>query len=327
MVKKEQLSSETKLILYKKMYLIRKAEEKIQAEYKNDEMKTPMHMSKGSEAIATGICTTLGKRVEIFSTYRSHSIYLAVTEDLKGFFTELYGKATGPGGGKGGSVHLANPGKGIIFSSAVVATNISPALGAAFANQRLDKDKIVVTFFGDGAVDEGGFWESINLACLWKLPVLFVYEDNNLAIHTSTVLRHSYSNLVKIVKQFGQIKCIEYKGTDVEKIFNLTQRAIEHLKFGPVFMSLKYYRYLEHVGVNEDFSAGYRSEKEFRKWQKIDPIHTLKTKLVKLGFEKRLLEIEQKASKEVEEAIAIAKAAPFPKPQELYYGVYDEQQK
>ena len=102
------LSSATKLILYRKMFLSRKAEEKIQEEYKNDEMKTPMHMSMGEEAIATGVCAALGKRAQIFSTYRTHGTYLASTEDVKSFFAELYGKDSGPGGGKGGSMHLVD---------------------------------------------------------------------------------------------------------------------------------------------------------------------------------------------------------------------------
>ena len=321
-----RLSSMIKLLLYKKMYLARKVEEKIRVEDKSDEMKTPMHMSMGGEAIAAGVYTALGKRAQIFSTYRNHAIYLAATEDSEGFLAELYGKSTGPGGGKAGSMHMANPEKGIMFSSAVVSTNIAPALGAAFANRHLNNDKIAVTFFGDGAVDEGVFWESINLACLWKLPVLFVYEDNGLAIHTSTAKRHSYNNLAAIVKKFG-CPTIEYTGTDAEQIFQLTTSALQHLKSGPVLMSLKYYRYLEHVGVNEDFKAGYRPKEELLKWQKIDPVDTQRVRLIKLGLEDEVLKLEKEVSKNVDRDLALAKAAPFPKPKELYNGIYDEQTK
>jgi len=322
--KKIRISSS--LDLYRKMYLSRKAEERIQAEDKNNEMKTPMHMSMGEEAIAAGVCTALGKRVQVFSTYRSHAVYLATTEDLDGFFAELYGKATGPGGGKEGSMHLADPDKGVIFSSAVVATNISPALGTAFANRQLGKNKIAVTFFGDGAIDEGVFWESINLACLWKLPVLFIYEDNGLAIHTPASIRHIYTNLADIVKKIG-CPTAEYEGTDAEKIFQLTTSALKHLKSGPFFMSLKYYRYLEHVGVREDFNAGYRSKEEFLKWQKIDPIDTQRTRLIKLELEDKVLSLEKKVLKDIDNAVAQAKVALFPRPKELYHEIYDEQKK
>ncbi|MBI2064445.1 MAG: thiamine pyrophosphate-dependent dehydrogenase E1 component subunit alpha [Candidatus Yanofskybacteria bacterium] len=310
------------LTLYRKMYMTRKAEERIQIEDKKNEMKTPMHMSMGEEAISAGVCAALNKRAQIFSTYRTHAVYLSATEDLKGFFAELYGKATGPGGGKGGSMHLANPKRGVIFSSAVVATNIAPALGAAFANRRLGNDKVATTFFGDGAVDEGVFWESINLACLWKLPVLFVYEDNNLAIHTPASIRHSYKNIVEIVKKFG-CPAVKYDGTDVEKIYQLTESALKQLKSGPFFMSLKYYRYLEHVGIGEDFNAGYRSKEEFLKWQKIDPLDTQRARLVKLGLENTVLALEKKVLKDINNAVDLAKSAPFPEPRDLYRGVYE----
>ena len=267
----KDLSLSTKLVLYGKMFLSRKAEEKIREEYKNDEMKTPMHMSMGEEAIAAGVCTALGQKAQIFSTYRTHAAYLTHTEDIKSFFAELYGKGSGSGGGKGGSMHLADPKKGVMFSSAVVGTNISPALGAAFANRYFKNKKIAVAFFGDGAVDEGVFWESINMALLWKLPVLFVYEDNGFAIHTSISLRHSYKNLAQIVKSFGY-QVLEYSGTDVEKIFQLVKSSLKKFNDGPVFMSLKYYRYLEHVGTEEDFGAGYRDKKEFLKWRRNDPV-------------------------------------------------------
>lgn len=311
------------LTLYRKMYLIRKAEEKIQKEYNKDEMKTPMHMSMGEEAIAAGVCTALEGRHQIFSTYRSHAVYLAATEDINGFFAELYGKASGPSGGKAGSMHLADPEKGVMFSSAVVATNIAPALGNAFANRYLGNNKIAVVFFGDGAVDEGVFWESINLACLWKLPVLFVYEDNGLAIHTRTSLRHSYANLASIVRQFG-CHCVEYHGTEAEKIFSLTNSALEHLKSGPVLISLRYYRYLEHVGINEDFQADYRPKGEFLSWQRKDPVDTQREILLKAGLENEVIKTEESILHQIEQAVILAKNAPFPEPQDLYRGVYNE---
>ncbi len=311
------------LDLYRKMYLIRQAEKKIIQEYSHDEMKTPMHMSMGEEAIAAGVCTALEGRHQIFSTYRSHAVYLAATEDINGFFAELYGKASGPAGGKAGSMHLANPEKGVMFSSAVVGTNIAPALGNAFANHYLDNNKIAVVFFGDGAVDEGVFWESINLACLWKLPVLFVYEDNGLAIHAHTASRHSYANLAVIVKQFG-CHCVKYPGTEVEEIFNLTKTALEHLESGPILMSLKYYRYLEHVGTNEDFEAGYRPKEEFLKWREKDPVDMQRAKLIKAGLENEVIKIEETVIRQIDQAIILAQNAPFPEPKDLYHGVYDE---
>lgn len=310
------------LDLYKKMYLIREAEKAIQTEYSNDQMKTPMHMSMGEEAIAVGVCAALGDRAQVWGTYRSHATYLARTEDVNGFFAELYGKATGPGGGRAGSMHLADPDKGVMLTSAVVATSISPALGAAFTSQVLNDGKINVTFFGDGAVDEGAFWESINLASLWKLPVIFVCEDNGLAIHASTTIRHGYENLTNIIKQY-KCHCVAYDGTDVHKIFNMAKSAIDHLKNGPVFMSFKYYRYLEHVGVREDFNAGYRDRSEYLEWMKKDPVATQRQRLLDANMVNAVTEIENNVMAQIKNAIELAKTAPYPENETIYEGVYD----
>lgn len=311
------------LALYKKMYLIRESENEICREYKNDEMKTPMHMSMGEEAITVGVCAALGDKARVWGTYRSHALYLARTGDINGFFAELYGKVTGPGGGRAGSMHLADPDKGVMAASAVVATTIPPALGAAFASRILSDGKINVAFFGDGAADEGAFWESINMASLWQLPVIFVYQDNGLAIHTPTTRRHGYNNVADIVRRY-RCHCLEYGSTDVVEIFKMTKSAVAHLKNGPVFMSFKYYRYLEHVGVNEDFNAGYRDKKEFLEWQKIDPVDTLKQRLIDNGFIDSVAQIEIEALAQIKNAVAEAKKAPYPAPEALYEGVYNE---
>ena len=313
------------LALYKKMYLLREAEKAIQVEYSNNEMKTPMHMSMGNEAIAVGVCAALGKKARVWGTYRSHAIYLARTGNINGFFAELYGKATGPSGGKAGSMHLADPDNGVMMTSAVVGTNIPPALGGAFSSQVLNDGKINVTFFGDGAVDEGVFWESINLASLWRLPVIFVYEDNGLAIHTPTAMRHGYVKVTDIVRQY-KCHCLEYDGTDVERICDLTESAVKLIEYGygPVFMSLKYCRYLEHVGVNEDFDAGYRDKNEFLEWQKKDPVEIQRQRLIDAGPIDTVTEAEDEVTAQIKSAIALAKAAPYPEPEALYKGVYDE---
>ena len=155
------------LELYKKMYLIRACEEAIIREYNNDGMKTPMHMSMGSEHISSAICLALGDRAQVFSSYRSHAPFIARTEDTDQFFLEMYGRKESVVGGRGGSMHLCYPEKGFIMSSAVVASQISVACGYAWANKQKKNDKVVVVFFGDGAIEEGGFWESLNIACLY----------------------------------------------------------------------------------------------------------------------------------------------------------------
>jgi len=170
---------ELNIELYKTMYLIRKTEEKIQEHYHEDEMKTPMHMSMGEEAIAVGVCHALKAKDQIFGTYRSHAIYLAKTQNINDFFAEMYGKDTALLKGKGGSMHMCNPDGGFMGSSGIVASAIPVAVGAAFANKTVKNEKYVAVFFGDGAANEGVFWESLNVACLMKLPIIFVCADKD----------------------------------------------------------------------------------------------------------------------------------------------------
>ncbi len=308
------------------MYLIRIAEEAIINAYPDDEMKTPMHMSMGEEAIVCGVVAALGANSQTFGTYRSHALYLAVTGDTDGFFAELYGKASGAVEGKGGSMHLTAPEKGLLATSAVVASTIPVAVGAAYANKIKKNKKVVAVFFGDGAIDEGVFWESINFACLLKLPVLFVLEDNGFAVHTSDVKRHGYKSIDKIVKNFN-CEVISSNTTDVEKIYQITKSALKNIKNNskPVFLHLKYYRYLEHVGVNEDFSAGYRPKKDFKAWYKLDPLVMQRRRLLKIGIgEKNIKIIEETIKKQVETSILKAKKSSFPSKQELYKDVFND---
>lgn len=309
--------------LYKKLYLIRASEEAIRGHYQENEMKTPMHMSIGAEAIAAGVCHAL-EDGEVLSSYRSHAVYLAKTGDTNGFFAELYGKSTGPARGKAGSMHLSSPEKGFLGASAVVASTIPVAVGAAYANKRLKKKKMVAVFFGDGAVDEGVFWESINLASLMRLPILFVCEDNGLAIHVPKNQRQGYDSLAKILSGF-RCNVLESDTTDTEVIHALAKKAAGlYEKNGmPVFLLLRYYRHLEHVGINEDFDAGYRPKAEFEAWKKKDPVFLQRKKLARLGIKEGEVNlIEKGIDKKIAESISSAKRAKYPDKKELYQDIY-----
>jgi len=313
--------------LYQSMYRMRAAERAIQCEYGNDQMKTPMHMSMGEEGIVAGICTALKGKAKFYGTYRSHALYIGVTKNTDGFFAELYGKDTGPAGGKAGSMHLASPDDDLIMTSAVVGTTISPAVGGAFEQKYNKCDKISVVFFGDGAVDEGEFWESLNLACLWMLPVLFVCEDNSLAIHTPTSVRRGYTSLGAIASGYN-CSVYDYTGCkpDALTCYDMAQEAYEDIRTmqRPGLAILPYYRHLEHVGVNEDFDAGYRSREEFVKWQKEDPVTTLRQTLEDRYQEDAVVSLEMPIDQEIARSIQKAKDAPFPKPEDLYKGVFGE---
>lgn len=310
------------IALYRKLYLIRQAEEAIRANYADDKMKTPMHMSAGGEAICVGVCEALRPQDQILGTYRSHGIYLAKTGETDQFFAEMYGKATGMARGKGGSMHLTNVEGGLICTSAIVGTTIPVAVGAAYANKMKKNGKVVAVFFGDGAIDEGVFWESINSACSMKLPLLFVCEDNGFAVHIPKHQRHGYKLITDLV---SQLDCSVYSesSTDAEVIYNLTKRAIDGLKDNrPAFLHLKYYRYLEHVGINEDFNQGYRDRAEYDEWRKKDPVELQRRKLLQWCSEGEIRKTEQAIDGQIAASVKRADDAPFPGPEELYKDVY-----
>ena len=311
------------LRLYQKMYLIRKAEEYIQKEYPNDQMKTPMHMSMGEEAIVVGVCEALKDRGLFFGTYRTHALYLAVTSETDKFFAELYGKSTGTAGGRAGSMHLASSKDGLILTSAVVGTTIPVAVGAALASKMKNDGKIAVSFFGDGAIDEGVFWESLNAACLWKLPVIFVCEDNGLAIQIPSSRRRGYKSLRNIVAGFNCF-ALEANTTDVKLVYELARNAVEHIRTGggPVFLNLRYCRCLDHVGIDQDFKDGYRPEEEFKEWEKRDPLKTQREFLTQeLGLEGDIKALEGETDNQIFLSVAMAKRAPFPSGESLDKGV------
>ena len=309
--------------LYQTMYLIRMSEEKIRTHYPSDKLKTPVHLCIGQEAIVTGVIHELKPEDQVFGTYRNHGIYLAKSGNTDRFFGEMFGKKTGEFRGKAGSMHLCSPRSGFMGSSAIVGTTIPLALGCAFVNKQKKNGRLTAVFFGDGAIDEGVFWESLNFACLKKIPLLFVCEDNNLAIHSKSSERQGYRSITDIIDQFD-CRVIQSKSTDPEVIADLTAQGVTHSleKGGPVFFHFKYYRYLEHVGVNEDFQFGYRSRDEFKRWQAIDPILLQRKKLLANGHhENSIRKVEAEIIEQIEKSILQASQAPFPPDTDLYQNV------
>lgn len=318
------MSSSLSLKLYQQLYLIRMAEEKIRELYPKDEMKTPVHLAIGQEAIAVGVCAALGEEDKIFATYRNHGTYLARTGNTDKFFAELYGRVGGMFAGKGGSMHISSPEDGFLGTSAVVGTTIPLALGCAYTLLQLKKPGFAVAFFGDGAIDEGAFWESLNFASLKNLPVIFVCEDNDLAIHSFGKDRHGYKSIGRIVSGY-ECNVFESATTDVEEILKLTQKAKAAWRKTkkPSFIHLRYYRYLEHVGVNTDFQFGYRNQEEFKNWSRKDPIKLQRRRLKLLGLtETKINKLESSVLKEIEKSVQMAGQSPFPGGKELTADVY-----
>jgi len=310
---------ELNLELYKKIFLIRRVEEYIQREYPNDEMKTPMHMSMGEEAIVVGITYALRDQGLFFGTYRSHALYLATSGEISKFFAELYGKASGVSAGRAGSMHLACPEKGLILTSAVVGTTIPVAVGSALASKLRKGDKISVSFFGDGAVDEGVFWESLNAACLWKLPIIFVCEDNKLAIEIPTSRRRGYRSLSEIISRYNCL-VLENDTTDVKDIYQVAQKAAAHIdnNGGPVFINMRYCRYLEHVGIGTVSKEDHGSKKEYNSWLARDPLAVQKEFIIKkFKSEDKVTKLEKDTNFQIAKSIRKAKLALLPNKENL----------
>jgi TPP-dependent pyruvate/acetoin dehydrogenase alpha subunit len=314
----------TELDLYKKMYLMRASEEAIIKYYPEDEMKTPMHMSMGEEAIVAGVCHALSDEDYALGTYRSHALYLGKTGETRRFFAELYGKCTGTAKGKGGSMHLSSPEKGLLICSAIVGATISIANGVALACQMRGENRVTVVFFGDGATDSGTFWESINYAALEQLPILFVHEDNDLAVHTRKTNRHGHGGIETVLQNYNLEVLVE-NSNDPMNIFKKASTAVNIIKEErrPVFLSSKYYRYLEHVGINTDFHEDYRSN-EASYWIDFDPVMNQRKKIIDRNIlgKKELKETEEIIVSSIEESILMAKNASFSNISELYTGIF-----
>jgi len=311
------------LFLYRKLVLARRAEEKIREEYSNDEMKTPVHLGVGGEAIPVGVCHCLPPGTKTFGTYRNHTLYLTMTGDTDSFFAELYGKATGSGKGKAGSMHLSAPERGLIATSAVVGSTIPPAVGVALANAYRKSNDVVAVFFGDGAVEEGSFWESLNFACLHRLRILFVCEDNGLAIHTPASDRQGFRSIEQAVRGF-ECHVGSGDGSDLLSVVALTGQILERMSEQPkpAFLRLTYFRFLEHVGMKEDFDAGYRYRPTPEELEGLDPVLRLEKELVQRGCSAtELTAIRTVVEEQINRSVQAAKSAPFPSSSELYRDV------
>ena len=289
---------------------IRMVEEKIIELYPSDLIQSPVHLSIGQEAVAVGVAATLTRDDWVFITYRGHAFYLARGGPLPEFFAELMGRRTGLSKGKAGSMHLAAPRQGVIGASAVVASTISHAVGAALASKlQKQKSRVFVANFGDGAMEQGVFHESLNFAALHKLPVVFMCEDNGLAVHTKTRQRQAF-NLKSLIESYGIPYHEVPEGYDPYLVREQSQIAVDLARqgVGPVFIAIKTARYKEHVGPGEDFQAGYRSAEEMALWKAKDPL---------LRSSPILDEYRKEIADEIDAAVRFAVDSPVPSEEDL----------
>ncbi|GEK09518.1 thiamine pyrophosphate-dependent dehydrogenase E1 component subunit alpha [Pseudoalteromonas peptidolytica] len=305
--------------LYEQVALIRRTEEVIAEIYPSDKIKSPVHLAIGQEYICAAVIEHLKASDYACGTYRGHGVYLAKGGSLNSMMAELYGKSTGCAKGRAGSMHLVESQHGVIGMSAVVGTGIPVAVGYALAIKQKKTTDVVVVFMGDGATEEGCFSESINFAALHKLPILFVCENNQLAIHEPIDKRWATPHITQRVSTYG-IPTKQFSKPDIFAIHEYVGEQIKQMRqgAGPCFIECFTHRWSEHVGPNEDYDQGYRSLEAAEPWRKNDVLITLGETLAPALRDS----IDTKIETKIQEAVNFAEQSPFPDPKELYDYVY-----
>ncbi|MGD0756506.1 MAG: thiamine pyrophosphate-dependent dehydrogenase E1 component subunit alpha [Bacteroidales bacterium] len=316
--------------LYKTMLRIRTVEEILVEPILRGEIRCPVHLYSGEEAVAAGICANLEKTDYIFGNHRSHGHYLAKGGDMGKMVAEIYGKETGCSRGRGGSMHLIDPENGVMGIVPIVAGTISLALGSALASKIRNENRVTVSFFGDGATGEGVLYESLNFAALKKLPIIFACENNLYSTHLPIKEIRVNENISESAIPFG-IKSLRVDGNNVLHVFEESGLAVQQCRNGegPVFIEFLTYRFRGHVGPDDNIQGSHidiRPEDEIKKWMKKDPIQFLKEYIVskKLSSESEISKILDEVTNEVEEAKDFALKSNYPNPSELLKYVYKE---
>lgn len=300
--------------LYRVMLRIRRVEEAIAGRYADQEMRCPVHLSIGQEAVAAGVCAALTQQDGVFSGHRAHAHYLAKGGDLTAMLAEIYGLAEGCCKGVGGSMHMIDLAAGFLGAVPIVGATVPLAVGAAWAARLCGENKVVVVFFGDGTFEEGVVYESINFAVLHRLPVLFVCENNLYACYTRLSTRQPERSIHGVAAACG-CKVNSVDGNDALAVFDAASSAVADLRAGnqPVFLECSTYRWLEHCGPNIDDDLGYRPKTEVAEWKAACPVNRLATMLNAIPeCQNFVADAEREISDEIDAAFAVALAGGIP---------------
>lgn len=315
----------TLLEALRKMHLIRQFEEGAEESYMRGLIHGTMHLSIGQEASAMGICLALTNDDQITSTHRGHGHCIAKGADVKRMFAEFFGKTTGYCAGRGGSMHIADVTTGNLGANGIVGGGIPIAVGAALTSKKMKTGKVVVCFFGDGANNEGAFHEALNMAAVWKLPVVFVCENNKYGMSTSTERSTAVPNIADRAASYampGVIVDGNVLSDVAEASFNAVERARAGL--GPSLIECKTYR---HRGHSKSDRNRYRTKDEIDDWMtNRDPITLFEKQLSEFGIadEAELAALRARVREEIAAAIEFAKASPEPETSDLGQNVYTE---
>lgn len=318
----QELPIETLLEWYHKMALMREFENNAEQSYQEGHIAGYHHVYSGQEAVAVGTFAHLGKGDHIITTYRDHGPALARGIDPKKAMAELYGKATGTSKGKGGSMHLASRELNFWGGYAIVAAHLSLGTGIALAEQYRGTNNITICMFGDGASNNGYFHESLNLAKIWDLPIIYLCENNRYAMWTAFEDVSALTDVYKKARGYD-IPAKEVDGMDVLAVYDGMNEAIEHVRAGkgPYFIEAKTYRYRGHGPGDIE---KYRSKEEVAEYRKLDPITQLAQYLVqeKQIPEQKLHEIQEEVEETIKEVLDFALSSPEPELSELWTDIY-----
>ena len=320
-----QVHEKTRLVeLFARMCLIRAFEQRVSSLYRAAEIPGFIHTSLGQEAVAVGVCAALRDDDWIATTHRGHGHCLAKGADLDAAMAELFGKATGLCKGKGGSMHIADPRKGILGANAIVGASLPLATGAALSNRLLGRDGVSVAFFGEGAVNQGTFHESVNLAAIWDLPVLFVCENNGYAEFTDSRTMSRREGVAAIGSAYG-VRATNVDGNDVEAVLGATQEAVDSCRRGegPRLLEAETYRWQGHY---EGDPQAYKPAEEADAWRARDPLLITRSRITSenLASDDELDTVLRNAEARVVSAEAYARSSPFPELAEIHGDVYGD---
>ena len=317
------LSRETLIKLYTTMATIRNFEERGIPETGQRAMSGSVHSSAGQEAVPTGVCAHLSDEDYIGSTHRGHGHCIAKGVDPKRMMAELFGRSTGTNKGKGGSMHIADMSKGMLGTNGVVGASIPLAVGAGLTSKLKDLKRVAVAFFGDGAANQGVLHESMNLASVWKLPVIFCCENNGYAQSTPVEYALSTANVSDRAAGYD-MPGITVDGMDVFAVFDAAGQAVERARNGegPTLLECRTYRFYGHTVFDNPLT--YRTKEEEDHWRARDPLKLFRENVLPLGdiTLEELDQIDQEAADLMEEAIKLADAGPLPETDKIYEDVY-----
>jgi TPP-dependent pyruvate/acetoin dehydrogenase alpha subunit len=312
------------LHLYQVMLTIRRFEERVVIDYRSGAIPGIVHSYIGQEAVATGVCTNLRPDDRIISNHRGHGHCIAKGADLNRMMAEIYGRKTGYCKGKGGSMHIADFGIGMLGANGIVAAGLPIAAGAALAAQLEGGDRVVVLFFGDGATNEGEFHEVLNLASIWKLPLIFACENNLYSVNTPVQYATGLEHVSERATGGYGISSAIVDGNDVVAVHEATRKALAEVRAGggPIFMEFMTYRWRGHFEAPG--LPDLRPVEEIETWKDKCPIASLERMLLENGMASRqkLEEVNGRVMQKIESAVSYALASPFPAPEDALEDVF-----